>query len=128
MGNFTVPMLIGNLEKTSFAEVQALADPDSIHSYIPEDLLESVGLRPTETRAFAFADAGVVNLPFGYGAFVIAGMDVIAPVIFADKGSTPLLGTTTLKAAHLAIDSVNERLYPVIPPGRSGNGRPIRRG
>lgn len=108
--------------------MQALADPDSIHSYIPEDLLESVGLRPTETRAFAFADAGVVNLPFGYGAFVVAGKEVIAPVIFAAKGSRPLLGTTTLGAAHMAMDSANERLTPVIPPGRSGNGRPIRRG
>ena len=125
---FTVPMRIGNLEKTSFAEVRALADADSVHSYIPADILESVGLRPAETRDFAFADEGVVNLPFGYGVLVVAGREVIAPVVFAAKGSRPLLGNTTLGAAHLVADLVNGRLTPIIPPGRSGNGRAIRRG
>ena len=125
---FTVPMRIGNLEKTSFAEVRALADTDSVHSCIPEDILESVGLRPTETRAFAFADDGGGNLPFGYGVFVVAGREVIAPVIFAAKGSRPLLGSTTLGAAHLVADLVNERLTPVIPLGRFGGGRAIWRG
>ena len=122
MGTFSVPMLVGNLEKSSFVEVQALADTGSVHSYIPPDILESVNLRPTETRAFTFADERVVDIPFGYAVFVIEGMEVIAPVIFADEGSSPLLGATTLEAAHLATDSVNERLTPVLPIGRFGNG------
>ena len=122
MGTFSVPMLVGNLEKSSFVDVQALADTGSVHSYIPQDILESVNVRPTETRAFAFADERVVDIPFGYAVFVIEGMEVIAPVIFADEGSSPLLGATTLEAAHLATDSVNERLTPVLPIGRFGNG------
>ena len=122
MGTFTVPMLVGNLAKSSFVEVQALADTGSVHSYIPEDILEGVDVLPTETRGFAFADERVVEIPFGYAVFVIEGMEVIAPVIFAAKGSRPLLGATTLEAAHLATDSVNERLTPVLPLGRFGNG------
>lgn len=122
MGTFSVPMLVGNLDKTSFVEVQALADTGSVHSYVPEDILASVDVLPTETRAFAFADERVVEIPFGYAVFVIEGMEVIAPVIFADRGSNPLLGATTLEAAHLATDSVNERLTPVLPVGRFGNG------
>jgi len=115
-------MLVGNLEKSSFVEVQALADTGSVHSYIPQDVLESVNVRPTETRAFAFADERVVDIPFGYAVFVIEGMEVIAPAIFAAEGGSPLLGATTLEAAHLATDSVNERLTPVLPIGRFGNG------
>ncbi len=122
MGTFSVSMLVGNLEKSSFVEVQALADTGSVHSYIPQDILESVNIRPTETRAFAFADERVVDIPFGYAVFVIEGMEVIAPVIFADEGSSPLLGATTLEAAHLATDPVNERLKTVLPIGRFGNG------
>ena len=121
-------MRIGNLEKTFFADVLALADADSLHSYIPEDILESVGLRPAETRAFTFDDEGGVNLPFGYGVLVVAGREVIAPVVFAAKGSRPLLGNTTLGAVHLVADLVNGRLTPIIPPGRFGNGRAIQRG
>ena len=122
MGTFTVPMLVGSLAKSSFVEVPALADTGSVHSYIPQDVLESVNVRPTETRAFAFADERVVDIPFGYAVFAIEGMEVIAPVIFAAEGSSPLLGATTLEAAHLATDSVNERLTPVLPFGRFGNG------
>jgi predicted aspartyl protease len=122
MGTFSVSMLVGNLEKTSFVEVQALADTGDVHSYIPQAILESVNVRPTETRAFAFADERVVDIPFGYAVFVIEGMEVIAPVIFAAEGGSPLLGATTLEAAHLATDSVNERLTPVLSIGRFGNG------
>ena len=122
MGTFSVPLRVGDLAKTAFVEVEALADTGSVHSFIPEDVLESVSVRPTETRGFVFADDRVVDMPFGYATFVVAGMEVIAPVIFAASGSSPLLGATTLEAAHLATDSVNERLTPVLPVGRFGNG------
>ena len=122
MGTFRVPLRVGDLAKTAFVEVEALADTGSVHSFIPEDLLESVNVRPTETRGFAFADDRVVHMPFGYATFILEGMEVIAPVIFAATGSSPLLGATTLEAAHLATDSVNERLTPVLPMGRFGNG------
>jgi clan AA aspartic protease len=122
MGTFNVLMRVGDLAKTSFAEVEALADTGSIHSYIPRDVLESINVQPTETRSFAFADERIVEMPFGYATFVIGEMEVIAPVIFADEGTGPILGATTLEAAHLATDSVNERLTPVLPMGRFGNG------
>ncbi len=122
MGTFNVPLRVGDLAKTAFAEVEALADTGSVHSFIPEDVLESVNVQPTETRGFAFADDRVINMPFGYATFMLEGMEVIAPVIFAAAGSSPLLGATTLEAAHLATDSVNERLTPVLPMARFGNG------
>ena len=122
MGTFSVPMRVGDLARTASIEVVALADTGSVHSFVPEDVLYSVGVQPTETRGFAFADDRVVNMPFGYATFALEGMEVIAPVIFAAAGSSPLLGATTLEAAHLATDSVNERLTPVLPIGRFGNG------
>ena len=122
MGTFSVPLRVGDLAKTAFVEVEALADTGSVHSFIPEDVLNSIDVVPTETRGSAFADDRVVNMPFGYAMFVVEGMEVIAPVIFAAPGSSPLLGATTLEAAHLATDSVNERLTPVLPLGRFGNG------
>ena len=122
MGMFSVRLSVGDLAKTAFAEVEALADTGSVHSFIPVDVLNGVGVRPTETRGFAFADDRVVDMPFGYATFILEGMEVIAPVIFAASGSSALLGATTLEAAHLATDSVNERLIPVLPIGRFGNG------
>ena len=126
MGTFSVRLKVGDLAKTAFVEVEALADTGSVHSFIPEDVLNSVNVQPTETRGFAFADDRVVNLPFGYATFVLEGIEVIAPVIFSSSGSSPLLGATTLEAAHLATDSVNERLTPVLPMARFGNGNAPR--
>ena len=122
MGTFSVSMRVGNLTKSSFAEVEALADTGSIHSYIPRDILDKVSVHPTETRAFAFADERIVEMQFGYATFALEGLEVIAPVIFAEEGSGPILGATTLEAAHLVADSINERLTPVLPLGRLGNG------
>ena len=122
MGTFSVTIQVGNLEKNSFVSVEALADTGSIHSYIPKDLLERVNVNPTETRAFAFADDRIVEMPFGYATFIIDALEVIAPVIFAAPGTGSILGATTLEAAHLATDSVNERLTPALPLGRFGNG------
>ena len=122
MGTFSVPLRVGDLGKTAFLEVEALADTGSVHSFIPEDVLKSVNVQPTETRGFAFADERAVEMPFGYATFVVEGMEVLAPVIFAAPESSPLLGATTLEAAHLATDSVNECLIPVLPMARFGNG------
>ena len=122
MGTFSVFLKVGDLTKTTFAEVEALADTGPVHSFIPEDVLGSVNVLPTETREFAFADDRAVSIPFGYATFVLEGMEVIAPVIFAPAGGSPLLGATTLEAAHLATDSVNERLNPVLPIAKFGNG------
>ena len=97
MGTFTVPVEVGNLARSSFVEIEALVDTGSIHSYIPRDILDGVNAQPSETRAFAFADERVVDIPFGYAVFVVQGMEVIAPVIWKwpdtrsnNPGSGPL--------------------------------------
>ena len=127
MATFTVPIQVASLERAGFAELEALVDTGAVHSYIPWDVLHSVNAQPTEMREFAFADDRIVEIPFGYIRFIVEGLEIVAPVIFADAGTSPLLGATTLEAAHLAADPMNERLTPIIPPGRHGNPRPIRR-
>ena len=128
MSTFTVPIQVASLERAGFAELEALVDTGAIHSYIPLDVLYSVNAQPTEMREFAFADDRVVEIPFGYIRFVIEGLEIVAPVIFAEAGMDPLLGATTLEAGHFVVDPIHHRLSSIIPPGRSGNGRAIRRG
>ena len=55
MATFTVPIQVASLERSGYAEVEALADTGAVHSYIPRDILYSVNAQPTETREFAFA-------------------------------------------------------------------------
>ena len=122
MGKFNVSMRVGDLAKSSLAEVEALADTGSIQSYVPRDVLDEVNVLPIKTRPFALADERVVEMEFGCATFVLQSMEVIAPAIFAEEGSSPILGVTTLEAAHFATGSVNEGLTPVLPLGWFGNG------
>ena len=123
MGIFSVTIQVGDLSGSRFATLEAMADTGAAHSFIPRSLLESVGLEPREMRPFAFADERVSDIPFGYASFIVQGVEVIAPVIFADDEMEPLLGATTLEAAHLAVDPINRTLIPVLPMSRTGNGR-----
>ena len=127
MGTFTVSIQVGDLARSGFATMEALADTGSVHSYIPEDILESVNVRSTETRAFAFADERVVDIPFGYAVFVVEGLEVIAPVIFAAQGSGPILGATTLEAASLN-RRLRERTLDPCVAGRQVRQRRSKRG
>ncbi len=127
MGTFSVPIQVASLERSGFAEIEALVDTGAVHSYIPRDILYSVNAQPTEMREFVYADERVEEIPFGYIRFVVEGLEIVAPVIFADEGMAPLLGATTLEAGHFVVDPIHNRLTPIIPPGRSGNGRPIVR-
>ena len=101
MGTFSVSLRVGNLAGSTCVDIDALADAGSIHSYMPRDILEAVDVRPTETRSFCFADDRIDELPFGYARLIVDGLEVIAPVVFADRGAGPILGATTLEAAHL---------------------------
>lgn len=127
MPTFTVPIQLASLERAGFAALEAFVDTSAVHSYIPRDVLHSVNARPTEMREFAFADDRIVEIPFGYIRIIVKGLEIVAPVIFADEGMAPLLGATTLEAGHFVVDPLRHRLTPIIPPGRHGNGRPIRR-
>lgn len=123
MGLFSVTIQVGDLSGSRFATLEAMADTGSAHSFIPRRLLDEVGADPWEVRSFAFADERVSDIPFGYARFIVQGVEVIAPVIFADDEAEPLLGATTLEAAHLAVDPINRTLIPVLPMSRTGNGR-----
>ena len=101
MGKFNVSMRVGDLAKSSLAEVEALADTGSIHSYIPRDALDEVNVLPIKTRPFALADERVVEMEFGCATFVLQSMEVIAPAIFAEEGSSPILGVSHLGGGAL---------------------------
>ena len=114
MGTFTVPIEVGDLKGNLFLAMNALVDANAtIYSMVPRDSLDQVGVTIHETREFALPDDSLVECDLGYARFRFEQREVIALVIFAPEGSTPLLGKTALENARLGIDPVNELLVPV---------------
>ena len=114
MGTFAVPIEVGDLEGNLFLAMNALVDANAtIYSMVPRDSLDQVGVTIHETREFALPDDSLVECDLGYARFRFEQREVIALVIFAPEGSTPLLGKAALENARLGIDPVNELLVPV---------------
>lgn len=113
MGTFSVPIQIGDLESRQYVDVEALVDTGATYTSVPEDTLAQLDIGVRETRSFELADDRLVEYPVGYANIRIDGHEIIALVVFAPRGTTPLLGATALETAGLAVDPIHRRLVPV---------------
>ena len=95
------------------ANIDALVDTAATYSWIPEDLLRELGVRPITTKAFTLADGREMQYPIGPITARIDGEEMPTLCIFGDSGTEPLLGALTLEAFLLAVDPFNKRLVPV---------------
>ena len=124
MSVFSIPIAVGNLDGTQFAELEAQVDaaasPNPTHSVIPGDTLAALGVEIADRVSFETGGGAVAEYPIGYATIRLAGQEVIATVIFGPEGAPPLVGMTTLGNAHLAPDPETQRLVPV--KGRLGGG------
>ena len=116
MGNFTVPIDVTDLARTSSVTVEAMVDTGAIYTLVPETALTGIVLDEPETREFALAGESVVEYTVCYARIRFEDREVISLLIAAPEGTTPLLGVTALEHAGLAVDPVNERLIPVRGP------------
>ena len=126
MGTFTVPIEVGDLEGNNFAAMDALVDTGATYSMVPRDVLAELNVSSHETDYFSLADDSIVEYHLGYARLRFQQREVIAIVIFALEGSTPLLGVTTLERVGFGVDPVHERLVPVtglLEQPYDGNGQ-----
>ena len=72
-----------------------------------------LGVEVRETYLFELADDRVVEYPVGYASIRLEDREVIALVVFASEGVTPLVGATTLETAKLAADPGQQQLVTV---------------
>ena len=125
MAIFSIPIAVGNLAGTQFAEMEAQVDadasPNPTHSAIPGDTLAALGVEVADRVSFETGGGVVTEYPIGYATIRLAGQEVIATVIFAPEGAPPRVGMTTLGNAHLAPDPAGQRLISV--KGRLGGPR-----
>ena len=113
MGTFAVALGVGDPQGRRYEEVEAMVDSGAAYTVLPASILESLGVKPHDTRGFVLADGHRVERGFGRTWLSLDGRQEVSPVAFWPEDSLPLLGAVTLEIFGLCIDPVNGRLVPV---------------
>jgi predicted aspartyl protease len=85
-----------------------------VYSVVPGDVLEGLGIRPSETRSFYLADGQQIRRQTGLAVFGYRGQRTAAPVIFGAPGDSPLMGATTLEGFGFVLDPFRRELRPAV--------------
>lgn len=113
MGHFRVAIEVGRGAGDRLASVDALVDTGATFTWIPRDVLASVGVTPTDERPFVLADGREVRYAIAWARIRIGGREQPTIVVFGEPGTEPILGVVTLEEFLLAVDPVSRRLVPV---------------
>lgn len=96
-------------EELSTPPLEALVDKGSELTWLPGDVLASIGISPRRQRSFATATQQVVTRHVGYAILSSEGFETTDEVVFAQPGDMILLGVRTLEGFGVAVDNVGHR-------------------
>lgn len=101
MGMFKVKARVANpADPKRFFEEDFWVDTGAIHSIVPEDRLEAIGVKPLRTREFTLADGQRARRHEGEALFTLPQFKETwtCLVTLGSKGSACILGSTTMAA------------------------------
>jgi predicted aspartyl protease len=93
----------------------ALVDTGSEFTWVPRPVLESLGIKPEQTKRFIIADGRHLDRPVGMA--IVHAEGEMAPdfVVFAEPGDMVLLGARSLEGLNLRVDAARKQLIPAGP-------------
>src|SRR5437764_12539480 len=111
MSIFKVNVTARNPKREELASqpVAALVDAASELTWLPADLLNSIGITPRRKRIFATATQQKVERQVGYAILSAEGYETNDEVVFAEPGDLTLLGVRTLEGFGVMVDNVAHR-------------------
>ena len=113
MGVFSVAISIGDTEGELWEDLSATVDTGAFMMSVPGSLLRGIGITPSFTDNFRTADGGVRSMDVGPALLRLNGREVITYIAFNDDYTTPLLGSLALETLRMAVDPVDQRLFPL---------------
>jgi predicted aspartyl protease len=117
MGTFRVDIEIENPvrpgERRTLRSV--LVDTGAMLSWVPAQVLESLGVERGETWRFRQADGTVLERRSGAVWLYVAGRRAIDEVVFGEPGDLVLLGARTLEGLNFIVDVTTMRLVDAGP-------------
>ena len=96
-------------EELETRPIEALVDTGSELTWIPGEILKSVGITPRRKRVFATAPRQKIEREVGYAILSAEGYETNDEVVFAEPGDMTLLGVRTLEGFGVMVDSIGHR-------------------
>lgn len=114
MGTFYFPVTLRHPEAGRQADLKLLVDTGATYTWLPEEILEGLGLQPSLTRRVKLAEGQVMARGAAIVLITIAEETLPTLCLFGTRGSEPLLGAVTLEEFGLGVDPVGRTLIPVV--------------
>jgi predicted aspartyl protease len=117
MGTFRVDVEIENPARPGeLREVKSvLVDTGAELSWIPANVLESLGIERYKSARFRQASGGVVERWIGMAVMHVAGQRTVDDVVFGEPADLVILGSRTLEGLNFRIDPVTKQLVDAGP-------------
>ena len=116
MGMFKVRVRVSNpAEPDRSFEENFWVDTGALYSFVPEDRLNEIGIRPLRARELILADGRRDRRLLGEAVLTIPLLNesLTCPLIFAPKESLYLLGATALENFGVQADPTTQQLRPI---------------
>ena len=123
MSMFKVNVIARNPKREELATppVEALVDTGSEPTWLPAEVLKSIGITPRRKRIFATATQRKVERDVGYAILSAEGYETNDEVVFAEPGDMTLLGVRTLGGFGVMVDNIGHRFVATSTIVASGN-------
>jgi predicted aspartyl protease len=117
MGTFRTTILVESPERRGDTRTveDALVDTGSEYTWVPRDVLESLGIGPERTQRFIVADGRTLERQIGFAIVHAGGTNAPDLVVFAEQGDMILLGARSLEGLNLRVDALRKQLVPAGP-------------
>ena len=94
-------------------EIEFLIDSGAVHSVVPAEVLDRLGIVPLGSQEYRMANGGRIVRRQGIALFKYKDRIGGADVIFGEEGDSNLLGATTLESLGLSLDPIKRELRPM---------------
>ena len=98
-----------------------LVDTGSELTWIPRQILESLGIRPLKTLRFRVADGRTFERQVGYAIIHTGGTQTTDEVAFGEPGDMILLGARAMEGLNLRVEPRLKRLVDAGPIDAAGS-------
>ena len=117
MGTFRVDVEIENPAKPGKRRriTSVLVDTGAELSWVPADVLESLGIERYEKRHFRQADGTIIERWAGAAFVHVAGKRTTDDVVFGEPRDLVVLGSRTLEGLNFRIEPVTKQLVDAGP-------------
>jgi len=117
MGTFRVDIEIENpaLPGTAHVLHNVLVDTGAELSWVPRDVLESLGIKQNSLWKFRQAHGAILERWTGTAIIRVAGKQAGDEIVFGEPGDLTLLGARSLEGLNFRVEPGNEQLVDAGP-------------